>query len=131
LVEVQGKKVRSFDLNGKLETPDPFEIYPFATPPAHLRLRNLKSVAFYRAYEEAYAIEHLRVTAPFKAAGVQIIDGVGDPTLADQADAVIFQREFPNNLPLYDQIISKARSTDKFVLYEIDDLLFDLPDSHP
>ncbi len=131
LVEVHGKKVRSFDLNGKLETPDPFEIYPFATPPAHLRLRNLKSVVFYRAYEEAYAIEHLRVTAPFKAAGVQIIDGVGDPTLADQADAVIFQREFPKNLPLYDQIISKARSTDKFVLYEIDDLLFDLPDSHP
>ena len=131
LVEIQGKHVRSITRTGNLEKPDPYKIYPFATPPAHLRLRNLKSAVFYRAYEEAYAIEYLRVTAPFKAAGVQIIDGANDPELADQADAVIFQREFPKNLPLYDQIISKAHSAGKFVLYEIDDLLFDLPETHP
>jgi hypothetical protein len=131
LVEVQGKKICSIDAEGKVGSPDPFEIYPFATPPTHLRLRNLKSVVFYRTYEEAYAIEYLRVTAPFRAAGLQVIDGRNDPELACQADAVIFQREFPKNLPLYDQVIAKARAGGKFVLYEIDDLLFDLPEGHP
>ena len=131
LVEVQGKKIRSMDAEGKVGLPDPFEIYPFATPPAHLRLRNLKSVVFYRNYEEAYAIEYLRVTAPFRAAGLQVIDGGNDPELACLADAIIFQREFPKNLPLYDQVIAKARAGGKFVLYEIDDLLFDLPEGHP
>jgi len=131
LVEVQGNKIQSIDAEGKLSQPDPYEIYPFATPPAHLRLRTIESVVFYRTYEEAYAIEHLRVTAPFKSAGVQVIDGANDPSLADQADAVIIQREFPKNLRLYDQIISNARSAGKFVLYEIDDLLFELPESHP
>ncbi|HBG59264.1 MAG TPA: hypothetical protein DDW97_00615, partial [Anaerolineaceae bacterium] len=131
LVEVQGKKIRSINAEGELGLPDPFEIYPFATPPAHLRLRSLKSVVFYRTYEEAYAIEYLRVTAPFRASGLQVIDGGNDPELVSQADAVIFQREFPKNLPLYDQIIAKARSGGKFVLYDIDDLLFDLPEDHP
>ena len=131
LVEVQGKKIRSMDAEGKVGLPDPFEIYPFATPPAHLRLRNLKSVVFYRNYEEAYAIEYLRVTAPFRAAGLQVIDGGNDPELACQADAIIFQREFPKNLLLYDQVIAKARAGGKFVLYELDDLLFDLPEGHP
>lgn len=131
LVLEQGKKLQSIDVEGRLTQPDPYEIYPFATPPAHLRLRTIKSIVFYRAYEEAYAIEYLRVSAPFKAAGVKIIDGANDPSLADQADAVIFQREFPKNVPLYDQIISTARSAGKFVLYEIDDLLVDLPESHP
>lgn len=131
LVQVQDKRILSIDAYGRLETPDPFEIYPFATPPAHLRLRNLKSVVFYHAYEDAYAIEYLRVTAPFRAAGMKVIDGGNDPKLAGQADAVIFQREFPRNLPLYDQIVSHARTAGKVVLYEIDDLLFDLPESHP
>ena len=135
LVEVQGFEIKSIDEDGTISTPDPYKIYPFATPPPHLRLRELKSVVFYRAYEEAYAIEHLRITAPFTAAGIAIIDGVrngiADPSLATYGDAVIFQREFPKNVLLYDQIVSKARAAGKFVLYEIDDLLFELPENHP
>ena len=42
----------------------------------------------------------------------------------------LFSRRIPQNLPLYDQVIAKARGG-KFVLYEIDDLLFDLPEGHP
>lgn len=131
LVEVQGKKIASIDKRGNLAEPDSFKIYPFAIPPAHLLLRTLKSVVFYRSYQEAYAVEHLRVTAPFRAAGVQVIDGGDDPELIDNADAVLFQREFPKNLPVYDQIVSRARANGKFVLYDIDDLLFDLPETHP
>ena len=131
LVSVQGNKIAAVDAVGNLEIPDPYAIYPFATAPAHLRLRDIKSVVYYPAYEEAYAIEHLRVTAPFRAAGLQLINGGKDPQLASMADAVLFQREFPRNLPLYDEIVATTRLADKFILYEIDDLLFDLPDNHP
>lgn len=135
LVAIQGYEIRSISQDGILSAPDPYKIFPFATPPAHLRLRNLKSVVYYRAYNEAYAIEHLRITAPFKAAGIEIIDGVrngiADPDFAELGDAVIFQREFPKSVLLYDQIVSKARAAGKFVFYEIDDLLFDLPEDHP
>jgi glycosyltransferase involved in cell wall biosynthesis len=135
LVEIQGYDIKSIDEDGTVSTPDPYKIYPFATPPAHLRLRELKSIVFYSAYDEAYAIEHLRITAPFTAAGIEIIDGVrngiADPSLATYGDAVIFQREFPKNVILYEQIVSNARNAGKFVFYEIDDLLFELPENHP
>jgi len=135
LVEIQGCKIKSIDQDGIVSDPEPDKIYPFATPPAHLRLRELKSIVFYSAYEEAYAIEHLRITAPFTAAGVEIIEGVrngiADPDLAGQGDAVIFQREFPKNVVLYDQIVTNARAAGKFVFYELDDLLFELPENHP
>jgi glycosyltransferase involved in cell wall biosynthesis len=135
LVEIQDYEIKSIDEDGTVSTPDPYKIYPFATPPAHLRLRELKSIVFYSAYDEAYAIEHLRITAPFTAAGIEIIDGVrngiADPSLATYGDAVIFQREFPKNVILYEQIVSNARNAGKFVFYEIDDLLFELPENHP
>jgi glycosyltransferase involved in cell wall biosynthesis len=135
LVEIQGREIKSVDQNGIISTPDPYKIYPFATPPAHLRLLELKSIVFYSAYDEAYAIEHLRITAPFSAAGIEIINGVQngivDPDLAANGDAVIFQREFPKNVLLYDQIIANARTAGKFIFYELDDLLFHLPENHP
>jgi len=135
LVEIQGREIKSIDQNGIVSAPDPYIIYPFATPPAHLRLRELKSIVFYSAYDEAYAIEHLRITAPFSAAGIEIIDGKrngkADPDLVECGDAVIFQREFPKNVLLYDQIIANARAAGKFIFYELDDLLFQLPENHP
>jgi glycosyltransferase involved in cell wall biosynthesis len=135
LVEIQGYEINSIDQDGIISTPEPYKIYPFATPPAHLRLRELKSIVFYSAYDEAYAIEHLRITAPFSAAGIEIINGVQDgivnPDLAADGDAVIFQREFPKNVLVYDQIIANARAAGKFIFYELDDLLFQLPENHP
>lgn len=135
LVEIQGYEIKSIDQDGIISTPEPYKIYPFATPPAHLRLRELKSVVFYSAYDEAYAIEHLRITAPFSAAGIEIINGVQNgivnPDLAADGDAVIFQREFPKNVLVYDQIIANARAAGKFIFYELDDLLFQLPENHP
>ena len=135
LVEIQGREIKSIDSDGTISTPDPYKFYAYATPPAHLRLREIKSIVFYSAYGEAYAIEHLRITAPFTAAGIEIIDGIqdgiADPEAAKKGDAVIFQREFPKNVLLYDQIVSNARAAGKFVFYELDDLLFELPENPP
>ena len=135
LVEIQGCEIKSIDQNGIISAPDPYKIYPFATPPAHLRLRELKSIVFYSAYDEAYAIEHLRITAPLREAGIEIIqgfvDGVPDLEKIKEGDAVIFQREFPRNQSLYYDVVRTARSEGKYLIYEMDDLLFDLPEDHP
>jgi hypothetical protein len=135
LVEIQGCEIKSIDQNGIISAPDPYKIYPFATPPAHLRLRELKSIVFYSAYDEAYAIEHLRITAPLREAGIEIIqgfvDGVPDLEKIKEGDAVIFQREFPRDQSLYNDIVRIARNEGKFIIYEMDDLLFDLPEDHP
>ena len=135
LAELQGGEIRAIKQDGSIVEPDPNKIFPFAAPPTLLKLRELKSVVFYSAYAEAYAIEHLRIRAPFAAAGVEIIEGVrngiADPDLAGDGDAVIFQREFPRNVKLYDQIISNARAAGKYVFYELDDWLFNLPENHP
>ncbi|MEL7626161.1 MAG: rhamnan synthesis F family protein [Anaerolineaceae bacterium] len=131
----QGFTVKSIDSDGKIYDPDPQAIYQFAPVPKALALQQVKSIVYYPAYSEAYAIEHLRITAPFRGAGIELIsgnpNGYHDPDRVLLGDAVIFQREFPQNVPLYDQIVAKAHQNNKLIFYELDDLLFDLPESHP
>jgi len=135
LVSIQGKKISTIDEHGQIQDPDPYTLYNFATAPAHLYLRDIHKIVYFPAYQDAYAIEHLRITAPLRAAGIKLIsgvvNGVADPNLVFQGDAVIFQREFPKNIQLYEQIVERARMADKFIIYELDDLLFDLPETRP
>ena len=131
----QGFSVKTISKDGTISDPEPLEIYRYAPVPKPLAIRNVRSLVYYPAYNEAYAIEHLRVTGLYQAAGIELIsgclDGVPDPERVLLGDAVIFQREFPGNLPLYDQIVSKVLQYNKLIFYELDDLLFDLPENHP
>jgi glycosyltransferase involved in cell wall biosynthesis len=52
------------------------------------------------------------------------------PGLVDQADIVIIQRDFPRFEQQYEDVMAAARSSGKPVVYEIDDLIFDLPAGH-
>lgn len=135
LPTLQGYALKQMDVNGRITIPDPYHVFEYASIPAYLRLRNLQSVVFYRTYDIAYAIEYLRITAPFRQAGMNVIlgivDGVPDLDRIALGDAVIIQREFPSKAEIYDEIIWKARELGKFIIYEIDDLLFDLPEGHP
>ena len=135
LTTLQGYKLKEVDVRGFVSNPDPYRVYSYAPTPAYLRLRQIKSVVFYRTYDQAYAIEYLRITAPFRQAGIKVIQGSveGSPDLEKikQGDAVIFQREFPLNSVLYDEIVKVAREAGKLIIYEIDDYLFDLPEDHP
>jgi glycosyltransferase involved in cell wall biosynthesis len=130
----QGYTIKAIDGNRVLADPNPFATYQFTPAPKALALAEIKSLVYYPAYEEAYAIEHLRITAPYRAAGIELIsgkvDGVGDPNRVLLGDAVIFQREFPKNTDLYDDIVAIARHNYKPIIYELDDLLFDLPETH-
>lgn len=94
-----------------------------------------RKIVSYSTYYWPHAVAALRVVRPIEAAGLELIPG-NDPGVISvervaQADIVLLQREFPLYWEQYQQILSLARSLGKPVVYEIDDLLIDLPDDHP
>jgi glycosyltransferase involved in cell wall biosynthesis len=94
----------------------------------------IRSVVVFSPYQWEHALVSLRITRPLQQAGLELIRGNQGmeihPERVAQADAVVLQREFPENLEVYDEILSQARAAHKPVIYEIDDLLFELPESH-
>lgn len=78
---------------------------------------------------------YLRLTAPLREAGIRLINGFEKRQTAieavREADAVIFQREFPMRVDDTQEITALARQEGKPVIFELDDLLFSLPENHP
>jgi glycosyltransferase involved in cell wall biosynthesis len=81
----------------------------------------------------------LRVVGPAQQAGWSLIHGnewvQGSwrfyPERVEQGDVVLIQRDFPRHAEAYRDVIAKARALSKPVIYELDDLLTDLPEIHP
>lgn len=94
----------------------------------------IRSVVVFTPYLWEHALVSLRIIRPLQQAGITLLCGnVGmdiHPELVEQADAVVIQREFPENIAVYDQILTLARAGRKPIIYEIDDLLFELPENH-
>jgi glycosyltransferase involved in cell wall biosynthesis/SAM-dependent methyltransferase len=95
-------------------------------------------VAYYSSDPWTAACAHLRVVGPSNSpqSGILILPGTNwdsNPVLEfpEQAQAVLIQRDFPRHEQLYQQVIAWARSTDRPVVYELDDLLTELPEEHP
>jgi glycosyltransferase involved in cell wall biosynthesis len=78
---------------------------------------------------------HLRLIAPFRQAGIHIINGIenGQPVseLVHNGDIVVAQREFPKKFDDYQKIVEIARRERKPIVFDLDDLLFFLPENHP
>lgn len=78
---------------------------------------------------------YLRLTAPFRQAGVRLINGIQDgrvvSELVREGDIVIVQREFPKRFDAYLEVVEAARREGKPLVFELDDLLFFLPEDHP
>jgi hypothetical protein len=95
----------------------------------------INSVVAYTTYAWEHAIATLRIVSPIEQAGLKLIHGnEGDeihPERVASGDAVLIQREFPDYAQQYQQIITNARSEGKPIIYEIDDLLLELPEEHP
>jgi glycosyltransferase involved in cell wall biosynthesis len=47
------------------------------------------------------------------------------------SDFIIIQRDFPRFVDICDAIVDKARTLNKLIIYDIDDLLTELPKTHP
>jgi len=81
----------------------------------------------------------IRVLAPAREAGVTVLKGneLEDgnlrvfPERVAEGDVVIIQRDFPAYEDAYEKVMVEARAHGKPVVYELDDLLFQLPDVHP
>ncbi len=81
----------------------------------------------------------VRLTGPAEQAGLEIIHGnewEGNelrayPERIQMGDVVIIQRDFPVHTSDYEAVISVARRLGKPVIYELDDLLTELPEDHP
>lgn len=99
-----------------------------------------RTLVLYHSENWENPVVHLRVRAPAAAAGWQVVAGnawaAGQltecrPEAVDQADAVLIQREFPRFTAAFDAVLARARAAGKPVLYELDDLLLELPRDHP
>jgi len=92
------------------------------------------SIVVYSAVPWEHAVMWLRLRGPAAAAGIDLLQGnSGDqvnPNLVDCADLVIIQRDFPRFWSAYQEIAYNARRASRPLVYEIDDLLFDLPEDH-
>ena len=96
-----------------------------------------KTAVVYTDYRWEHVLCSLRFVEPLRLASIQLLhceDHLGntsDPDLVDLADLVVIQRDFPRYSQAYDLVMEKARAEGKPVVYEIDDLLFEIPKEHP
>jgi len=85
--------------------------------------------------QDADAMGHLRIVAPYTESGYEIIPGVQNNEVSfdpiEMSDVVVIQRNFPVRYADYEQIIKIARKNNKPVIFELDDLFFHLPKNHP
>ncbi len=95
-------------------------------------------LALYTTDDWSTASAHIRLVGPshHPASGIKVLDGCQASTFPRldffiQADAVVVQRDFPRHAKQYQAVVNWAAQTGKPVLYEIDDLLYDLPEDHP
>jgi glycosyltransferase involved in cell wall biosynthesis len=76
----------------------------------------------------------LRLVGPLQQAGIQLIMGNQgidiDPSAVSRADLVVIQRDFPRMGALYEEVIAQAHHEGKPIIYEIDDLLLEVPPDH-
>lgn len=104
-------------------------------PPGDSRIR---AVA-YLADRWEHVCPILRLLDPADLGGHRIIPGSnwkdGDfqvfPERVANGDVVIIQRNFPSYSEKYEKVIAQAHSLGKPVVYELDDLLPELPEEHP
>ena len=96
--------------------------------------RPLRSVVLYTADPWDSALPLLRVRGPAEVMGLSVVRGnEGDavaPERVSQADLVIVQRDFPRFGGAWQAVSTRAWAEGKPVIYELDDLLLDLPEGH-
>ncbi len=81
------------------------------------------------------ALPILRYREAARMTGIKAMPGNHGPqvdfSLIDQADLVLIQRDFPRFTRAWGEILLRARQQGKPVVYETDDLLFELSTEHP
>lgn len=99
---------------------------------------NLSMVVF-TADRWEHVCPTIRVLSPARQAGLRLIRGndwEGNslhiyPERVSEAEIILIQRNFPGYVEEYETIVSLAHEQGKAIIYELDDLLAELPQEHP
>lgn len=82
-----------------------------------------------------HALGALRLAAPLREAGVRSRwfhpTGGFDPADVAESDLIVVQRDFPRHTDLFARVLAGAERQGRPVVFEIDDLLWALPEDHP
>jgi glycosyltransferase involved in cell wall biosynthesis len=96
--------------------------------------REPEVIAAYTAAPWESAVVVLRITGPADHSGIRVIRGnEGEqvsPEFVTDADIVLIQRDFPRFWTDYKRVIDEARFDGKPVVYDLDDLLVEIPTEH-
>ncbi len=96
-------------------------------------------IVLYTADAWTHVCPTMRVLSPARELGVEVIAGYQPsstkieflPEKVNSADVVVLQRDFPRYRSAYEQVIKMAKAGDKPIIYDLDDLLLELPGVHP
>jgi glycosyltransferase involved in cell wall biosynthesis len=98
-----------------------------------MSIKNATCYSIHLNGEESLA--YLRLIGPLREAGISIIRGIKDEQVivdrVSEGDIVVILREFPRRFGDFKRIIETAHKTGKPVIFDLDDLLFFLPENHP
>lgn len=98
-----------------------------------------RRVVLYTADQWGHVCPVVRVIGPYRMLGWEVIPGArwesGSisifPERVIDADIVVIQRDFPRFAAAYREIVELARRKGKLIVYDLDDLLTELPKEHP
>jgi len=98
-------------------------------------MRTINSLVAYTTNTWVSPLATLRILGPASHAGLQVLKGnQGEqifPEKVDSADLVLIQRDFPRHTRAYREIVTRARDQGKPLVFDLDDLLLELPADHP
>jgi len=94
-----------------------------------------KTIVVYSLNPWEHALPLLRIVAPGEQASYRVIPGnhmeTVSPGLVALADLVFIQRDFPRLGGAYREIRARARERGIPIVYDLDDLLVEIPEGHP
>ena len=96
---------------------------------------NDKGVIAYTLFAWGHPSPYLRLVSPWQTAEVALTRGIQWDRVSTEAIAsselVLIHRDFPRLWSAYQKIIGTARALGKPVVFDLDDLILELPDDHP
>lgn len=98
-------------------------------------MKNIEKVAYFSYSPYRLAWEQIRVVSPLRALGIELIEGVNQGQVnlevIEDADLVIFDRNFPGGFNQSLNVIDVAHEENKPVIMDMDDDLLGLEFDHP
>ncbi|MGB6681456.1 MAG: glycosyltransferase, partial [Candidatus Bathyarchaeia archaeon] len=97
--------------------------------------RQIKNIAYFFHSSSEDTLAYHRLIGPAQHLGLNVIRGFDDGEInvecVTEGDIVVIQRDFPRFFDDYERIITLTRKEKKPVVFDLDDLLLELPEEHP